>query len=117
MSLTENQQEKILSRLQRLLPEESNTELLCQLIEDAADQLLAFTHRTKIPDGLIKSVGDLAVIEYNRLGTEGESGRSEGGETYSFLEMPDSIYRVAKGYRLARVGGNAHESEDETDQG
>lgn len=115
MGLITEQKEKILNRLQKLLPEVSDSDLLNQLVDDAADQLLAFTHRTEIPDGLLKAVGDLALVEYNRLGTEGESGRSEGGESYSFLEMPDSIYKVAKGYRIARVGGNAYEKKSDSD--
>lgn len=115
-ALTTEQQTKILQRLNRLIPEENDNDLVNQLIEDAADQLLAFTHRNKIPDGLVKSVGDLALIAYNRLGTEGEKGRSEAGESYQFDDMPDSIYRIAQGYRIARVGGNAHESTDEEDE-
>ena len=53
---------------------------------------------------------DLAVIALNRLGTEGETGRSEGGEAYSFDNAPRQIYDVLNRFRLARVGGRTYET-------
>ena len=60
--------------------------------------------------GLEKAVRDLAVIALNRLGTEGETGRSEGGESYSFDNAPRQIYDVLNRFRLARVGGRTYET-------
>ena len=90
-------------------------ELLTQLIDDAEQTALAYMHRTQIPDALITSIGDAALVAYNRLGTEGEAGRSEGGESYSFIELPDKFYKLWKSYRLARVGGKAHEKKPDSD--
>ena len=45
-----------------------------------------------------------------RLGTEGETGRSEGGESYSFDNAPRQIYDVLNRFRLARVGGRTYET-------
>ncbi len=90
---------------------ETDEELLALLLEDAKAFVLSYTNRTKIVTGLEKAVRDLAVIALNRMGTEGESGRSEGGESYSFNDAPRQIYDTLNRYRLARVGGKYHEAE------
>jgi hypothetical protein len=107
--MTGAQTQEILARLQRLLPDESSTELLTQLIGDAEAEILAYTGRTAVPDGLLRTVGDLAVVNYNRLGTQGESARSEGGESYTFETMPARITAALNRFRLARTGGVYHE--------
>ncbi len=48
------------------------------LIADSTEYVLGYTNRTELPPALNKTVRDLAVIAYNRMGTEGETGRSEG---------------------------------------
>lgn len=98
----------------KILTGESNDELLSLLLSDAEEFVLAYTNRTSIPAGLQKTVRDLAVIAYNRRGTEGESGRSEGGESYTFNDAPKHIYDVLNKYRLARVGGAVHENQTES---
>ena len=104
-----------LERLRKLTGRNDADELLTQLIEDAEATAKAFMHRAEIPDVLLTSIGDAALVAYNRMGTEGESGRSEGGESYSFIELPDRFYKQWKSYRLARVGGHAYESESDSD--
>lgn len=94
----------------KLLTGEQDDTLLQLLLDEAEAFTLAYTNRTKLVTGLEKSVRDLAVIALNRMGTEGESGRSEGGESYSFDNAPKEIYDVLNRYRLARVGGMAHET-------
>lgn len=84
--------------------------LLSLLLSDAEEFVLSYTNRTVLPDGLKKPVRDLAVIAYNRLGTEGETGRSEGGESYSFDAAPIQIYDVLDRYRLVGVGGRRYEA-------
>ena len=88
---------------------ETDTTLLSLLLEDAEEFVLAYTGRTEIPPQLEKTVRDLAVIALNRIGTEGESNRSEAGESYSFDDLPMHIERTLNRYRLARVGGKTHE--------
>lgn len=92
------------------LTRESDEELLSLLLEEAESFVLSYTNRTRIIPGLEKTVRDLAVIALNRIGTEGESGRSEAGENYSFNDAPKQIYDVLNRYRLARCGGRAHET-------
>lgn len=113
--LTIDQCEAILSRLAILLPDESNEDLLKQLVEDAADQACAWTNRTEPVDGMLRSIGDLAIVAYNRRGTEGEQSRTEGGETYHFEELPKQIYDTLANYRLARAGGKTHETVSTTE--
>lgn len=93
----------------KVLTEETDEALLGQLLDEAEAFVLAYTQRTRMITPLKKPVRDLAVIALNRLGTEGDSGRSEAGESYSFNDAPRQIYDVLNLYRLARVGGKVHE--------
>lgn len=88
---------------------ESDEELLSLLLSDAETFVLSYTNRTRVIPQLEKTVRDLAVIALNRMGTEGETGRSEGGGSYTFNDAPKQIYGVLNRYRLARVGGHAFE--------
>ena len=98
-----------IEKLKRLTGERD--EVLLQILLDDAEQfVLSYTGRTRIVTGLEKAVRDLAVIALNRMGTEGESGRSEGGESYSFDAAPPRIYDVLNRYRLAKVGGKRFEA-------
>lgn len=97
----------------QLLTGESNTALLSFLLEDAKDFVLSYTNRTELHSTLQKTVRDLAVIALNRMGTEGEAGRSEGGESYSFENAPKHIYDVLDRYRLVRIGGRTYETKKE----
>lgn len=94
----------------RKLTGENDYELLEILLADAESFVLSYTNRTIMIPGLEKTVRDLAIIALNRIGTEGESGRSEGGESYSFDSAPKHIYDILNRYRLARVGGKFHEN-------
>ena len=89
---------------------ESDEELLSLLLEDAEAQVLSYTNRTVMIPALNKAARDLALIAYNRRGTEGETGRSEAGESYSFDNTPKQIYDILDRYRLARVGGAVYET-------
>lgn len=93
----------------KTLTGETDTDLISILLDDAESWVLAYTNRSELPERLQKPVRDLAVIALNRIGTEGESGRSEAGESYSFDNAPKQIYDILNRFRLARVGGKAHE--------
>lgn len=94
---------------------ESDEELLSLLLEEAESFVLSYTNRTRLVTGLDKTVRDLAVIVLNRMGTEGESCRSEAGESYSFNDAPKQVYDVLNRFRLARCGGHAHEAKQNTE--
>jgi len=95
---------------------ESDEELLSLLLDDAEAYILAYTGRTRLPEPLNRTRRELAVIALNRMGTEGESARSEGGESYNFDTAPKSVYATLNRYRLARVGGHLHEAKAKQDQ-
>ena len=99
-----------LEKLKKLTGEKDE-ELLQILMEDATAWVLAYTNRTRLVSGLDKAVRDLAVIALNRMGTEGESARTGSGESYTFNDAPKQIYDTLNRYRLARVGGVAHETQ------
>lgn len=92
---------------------ESDDALLFLLLEEAEAFVLSYTNRTRLISGLDKAVRDLAVIALNRRGTEGENSRSGAGETYNFDNAPKQLYDVLNRYRLARIGGKAHEAKTE----
>jgi hypothetical protein len=96
-----------------ILTGESDYELLSLLLDEAEEFVKSYTNRTKIVTGLEKAVRDLAVVALNRMGTEGESSRSAAGESYNFDNAPKQVYDVMNRYRLARVGGKAHEAKTE----
>lgn len=112
--MQENQKAKVIARLKNLIPsEEWDDNLMSQLVDDAEDWVLAYCHRTQIPDTLIRTIGDLATVAFNRLGTEGDQSRSEAGESYNFETAPAYIFKILDKYRIARVGGHAHETQSD----
>lgn len=116
--ITNEQKAAILARVETLVDDdELSTTLLEQVIEDAAEYVCVYTNRAVVPDDLIYTVGDLAIVKINRLGTEGDAGRSEAGESYTFETAPAHIFSVLNKRRVARVGGyNAvQNSENEND--
>lgn len=82
-------------------------------LESAESFVLAYTNRKRLIQELEKPVRDMALISLNRDGTEGESSRTEGGESYTFEEAPRGIYDILNRYRLARIGGKTYESKKE----
>lgn len=102
---------EIVTRVELLIDRTDKRALVEQLVDDAANQVLLYTHRKSIPYELYKSVGDLAIVAWNRLGTQGDIKRTEGGESYEFEAMPKEIYSVMNRFRLARVNGHAFEAE------
>lgn len=94
----------------KLLTGEESEDLIEAYLEEAEDFVKGYTNRSVIITPLEKAVRDLAVIALNRMGTEGEFSRSEGGESYSFESAPRQIYDLLNRYRLARVGGITYEN-------
>jgi len=101
---------KDIERVQTLTGEKDE-DLIEILLDDAEAFVLSYTNRTRLKTGLEKAVRDLAVIALNRMGTEGEKSRSEGGESYTFEDATKQIYDTLNRYRLARVGGKTYETE------
>jgi hypothetical protein len=75
---------------------EETAEVCLSMAEDA---VLDYIGRDKVPKGAESIVIKLAVIYYNRLGNEGESSRTEGGISQSFVtDIPEDIKRQLHNY-------------------
>lgn len=76
------------------------------LINDAVILVLDYTNQDKMLDSMWLYARQLATITFNRESTEGESSRSEGGISQSFVEdIPLNIQRGLNRYRLGKVVG------------
>lgn len=74
------------------------------LIEDAVVLILDYTNQDEMQNSMWIYARQLATISYNRESTEGESSRSEGGVSQSFVEdIPLNIQRGLNRYRLGKV--------------
>ena len=81
-----------------------NNELVTDLIKEAVAQVLDYTGQKQLVGNMDIYDKKLAIINYNRLGLEGETQRSEGGVT-NYLEtgIPKDIRLGLNRYRIARV--------------
>lgn len=82
----------------------SDSELATDLIKEAIAQVLDYTGQKKLVGNMDIYVKKLAVINYNRLGVEGETQRTEGGITnYIETGIPKDIRLGLNRYRIAKV--------------
>ncbi len=74
--------------------------LLNLYLEDAKDTILELTHLSELPQSLLSTQIELAIIYYNKEGIEGQTGHSEGGIGRSFEEgIPESIMKKIRSAR------------------
>ena len=101
--LNVDQLTEIVSALSTRL-ENVNNALLTELVKESIAQVLDYTGQKKVVGSMDIYVKKLAVINYNRLGIEGETQRSEGGIT-NYLEtgIPKDIRQGLNSYRIAKV--------------
>lgn len=100
------QVEKLKTRLN-----EEDTVLLEQLLEDAETEILDYCNREVLLPRMLGLQRELAVIYYNRLGSEGESSRSEGGVSVSYsTDIPKNIKRRLNSYRRLKAVRLANEN-------
>lgn len=94
-----------LQRLRLLLGGEAAAadDLLLELLSQAEETILSYIGWRQLPDSLISAQLRLAVVMYNRLGTEGETIRREGAAAMHFGELPLTILMQIKPYRLGRI--------------
>ncbi len=69
----------------------SQDDLLLLLLEKASDYICGYCRIRELAAGLEGALLDLAVIYYNRLGTEGEVSRSEGGVGREFGSLDQDL--------------------------
>lgn len=84
--------------------ENVNNALLTELVKESIAQVLDYTGQKKLVGSMDIYVKKLAVINYNRLGIEGETQRTEGGVTnYIETGIPKDIRLGLNHYRIAKV--------------
>jgi hypothetical protein len=82
----------------------SDNDLVTDLIKEAIAQVLDYTGQKKLVGNMDIYVKKLAVINYNRMGIEGETQRTEGGVTnYLEVGIPKDIRLGLNHYRIAKV--------------
>ncbi|WP_413506328.1 phage head-tail connector protein [Brochothrix thermosphacta] len=80
-------------------------EKLQVLLEDAEVAVRDYCNRTEMIDELKVYARQIAVIAYNRQGTEGETSRSEGGVSIAYAaDIPSDIKLSLNKYRKGKVG-------------
>ena len=83
---------------------EKDESLLELLLEDAQAEILDYTNRTSLTPNMTSLQRELALVYYNRLGSEAESSRSEGGVSVTYsTDIPENLKRRLKSYRLLKV--------------
>lgn len=93
-----------LEKLKLRLGKDVDENLLELLLEDAESEILDYTNRTELTDKMEGLQRELAIIYYNRQGSEGESSRSEGGISVSYsTEIPERIKSRLNTYRLLKM--------------
>lgn len=91
----------------------SKDDLLNLLLEDSKNEILDHCNRSVIPVRVEALQRELAVIYYNRQGSEGESSRSEGGVSVSYsLDIPESIKARLSSFRLLKGVSRANENKE-----
>lgn len=85
------------------ISDNSEDNLLNILLEDAEGEILDYTNRTILPDKAQALQRELAITYYNRMGSEGEASRSEGGVSVSYsIEIPENIKKRLNSLRLLK---------------
>ena len=97
------QLEKVKIRLEIKKEDTSKDDLLNMLLEDAEGEILDYTNRDILPDKAQALQRELAITYYNRMGSEGEASRSEGGVSVSYsIEIPENIKKRLNSLRLLK---------------
>lgn len=105
------QLEKIKIRLE--IKNTNQDDLLNMLLEDAEGEILDFCNRDKLPIKAESLQRELAIIYYNRLGSEGEASRSEGGVSVSYsTEIPENIKNRLVAFRRLKLVGVANANKE-----
>lgn len=84
--------------------DDSQDVLLEQMLEDAQEEILDYCNRELLLPRMESLQRELAIIYYNRQGTEGESSHSEGGMSVSYsTEIPENIKARLNAYKLLKA--------------
>lgn len=74
------------------------------LLEDAIILILDYTNQPEMNDNLYYYARQLVVISWNQEGNEGETSRSEGGVSQTFIsDIPEKLKSGLNRHRLGKV--------------
>lgn len=105
------QLEKLKIRLEIKKEDTSKDDLLTMLLEDAEAEISDYCNRDVILAKAEVLQRELAIIYYNRMGSEGEASRSEGGVSVSYsTEIPSNIKSRLNSFRRLKAVGIANEN-------
>lgn len=105
------QLEKLKIRLE--IKDTTQDELFNMVLEDAETEILDYCNRDVLLPRMLGLQRELAIVYYNRLGSEGESSRSEGGVSVSYsTDIPENIKRRLNSYRRLKAVRLADENKE-----
>ncbi|HFE9851439.1 TPA: phage head-tail connector protein [Enterococcus faecalis] len=86
------------------ITKEADKTILAEDLADCLAEVLDYCGRDVLIGNMDTAVKDLMIIKYNRVGTEGEIARSEGGVTQTFeVGLPQAIKTRLNRYRVAKM--------------
>jgi len=95
----------LLPRVKARLPGVTATDdLLKELIIGVIDTAKSATWRDELPEEMATLLVKWTVLEYNRLGIEGESAHSEGGVSRTIDIVPADIEKELTAWRQGKAG-------------
>lgn len=95
----------MLQKLKLILNKGAEAEAQLQVILDLVIQeFLDYTNQEEIPAGAEAVIIQMAIISYNRLGSEGLSSQGYSGVSESYLnEYPENIRKQLNRYRKLKT--------------
>ena len=88
----------------------SQDALLQCILDDVESDMLACTNRTELLDSMKALQIKIAIIEYNKQGSEGMASDSQGGKSQSWIDgLPQDIKACLIGFRRLKVSNYAAE--------
>lgn len=103
--------EKLKIRLEIDKADNSKDSILEMMLEDAEGEILDYCNRAILLPKMESLQRTLAIIYYNRQGSEGESSRSEGGVAVSYSsDIPENIKVRLNAFRRLKAVSMANEN-------
>lgn len=86
----------------------SQDALLESILEDVGADMLAITNRTELLPSMSSLQIKIAIIEYNKQGSEGMSSDSQGGKSQSWIDgLPSDVQGALTSFRRLKVSNYA----------
>lgn len=90
------------------IQDDSQDALLECILEDVEADMLAYTNRSELLPSMNSLQIKIAVIEYNKQGSEGMSAQSQGGVSQSWIDgLPQDIISALTSFRRLKVSNYA----------